>query len=135
MTSKHELTGSLLIVDDDHAHRCLIKRRLSQIADKYSIIETSGISEASALLFDKEKPCIPICVILDLNLKDGLGTKLLQRIRRQDYLKNTKVVILSTSSLETDKESCLLHGADYFIVKDEAMQNLDWLVSALDRNQ
>ncbi len=65
-----------LLVEDDGASRHALSRLLSHSG--YETSSAATIAEAETKL--KEQPR---CVILDLNLPDGVGTVLLERIRRQ----------------------------------------------------
>ncbi len=65
-----------LLVEDDGASRHALSRLLSHSGYKTS--SAASLAEAEAKLGEH-----PRCLILDLNLPDGLGTVLLERIRRQ----------------------------------------------------
>jgi len=56
-------------------------------------------------------------VLLDLRLPTVDGFKVLNEMKSHDHLKNMPVVILSTSSCDTDVQRAKAAGASAFVVK------------------
>ena len=53
-------------------------------------------------------------VLMDINMPRMNGRETLDRIKSSDTLKNTHVVMMSTSNSENDISFCHKHGADAF---------------------
>lgn len=60
---------------------------------------------------------MPGLILLDLNLADLSGWQVLNRIKQEPRLKSIPVIILSTSSLESDRRKAYELGAHSFISK------------------
>lgn len=73
------------------------------------------------------------CVILDINLPDGNGLRLLQYLRKQK--KNDGVVIISARNSLQDKISGLDLGADDYLTKPFHLSELNARVKALLRRK
>lgn len=56
-------------------------------------------------------------VLMDINMPRMNGRETLDRIKSSDTLKNTHVVMMSTSNSENDISFCHNHGADAFLTK------------------
>jgi len=61
---------------------------------------------------------------LDLNLPKIDGLSDLRRISNDDALRSIPVVVLSTSSRQTDKEKAFSLGARHYIVKPDNFEEL-----------
>lgn len=73
------------------------------------------------------------CIILDINLPDGNGLKLLQYLRRQK--KDDGVIIISARNSLDDKITGLESGADDYITKPFHLSELNARVKALIRRK
>jgi len=73
------------------------------------------------------------CIILDINLPDGSGLKLLQHLRHDK--KEEGVVIISARASLDDKISGLDHGADDYLTKPFHLSELNARVKALIRRK
>ena len=110
----------ILIVEDELAYSIIMHGQL--IANGYEVIE-AGDGEAGFELAKKEKPEL---ILLDLRMPKMDGMTLLSLIRKDEVLKNTKVIILTV--LEIDKET-LSHIIDtgltsYCVKSDTTLEAL-----------
>ncbi len=103
MKKKH-----ILIVEDDQALNLGIRMALSGEETECSACLT--VREAKAVLAKTEVDL----VVLDINLPDGNGLGLLQRIRAQS---DVPVILLTANDLETDVVAGLSMGADDYVTK------------------
>jgi two-component system, response regulator len=60
---------------------------------------------------------LPGLILLDLNMPILDGKETLKRIRKDTRLNSIPVVILTTSSLENEKENCIDFGANNYFTK------------------
>jgi DNA-binding NtrC family response regulator len=81
------MKAKIIIVDDEEALRMLVRSVLE--AQGYEVLEAANLQ--SVRQFFPDAP--PALVILDLNLPDGNGLKLLPEIQR--HWPSTKVLILT----------------------------------------
>jgi DNA-binding response OmpR family regulator len=106
----------ILLIDDNAAHRILIRRAIRKVLPEATIQELSSLQES--LRFLAENDIGPAkAMIVDMNLGDGKGTEVIKKLR--ELSNSPPVLLLSTSRLEEDRENALLVGADKYVVKEE----------------
>lgn len=99
----------ILVVEDEPEMLESIERALKQ---ENAVVETaSNLSDAldKALIYEYD------CILLDINLPDGSGLKLLQELKNQG--KSDGVLILSARNSLDDKLEGLNLGADDYLTK------------------
>ena len=116
--SQTAIKPSIFLVDDNDAHRTLIKRALTKAGFGLPVLEARSVSDARSLLFNLQKAPDVAIAVLDLNLGDGRGTDILRELRKSEHYAKVPVLILSTSSLISDKEESYSCGADLFLTKN-----------------
>lgn len=101
--------STLLLVDDSEELRHLVTEMLNR--EGFTYIDTvSCVKEANAYFLQKE----PDLLILDINLPDGDGFSLLQKIRT---ISDVPVLCLSARDEDNDRLLGLGLGADDYMVK------------------
>src|SRR5512143_1187519 len=101
----------VLLVDDNDAQRRINKSRL--VHDGFTVFEAGGGAEALGVL-SKTPPDI---AVLDLQMEDMDGFKVLAYIRGNDALKAMPVLILSSRGIQSEIDRAKSAGADGFLVK------------------
>lgn len=71
---------------------------------------------------------LPCLMFIDVNMPDTLGIEVLRWIRQQEYLRGMRLVMLSVSNREQDREVSREAGADHYVVKYPSATALDQLV-------
>lgn len=102
----------VLMIDDQEAHRILVRRALQKIGPQVEIAEAESLKQAREFLADGNTPSL---VIVDLNLTDGRSTILLEELQQSGL--NLPVLVVSTSALESDVEECYRKGASCYLTK------------------
>ncbi len=77
---------------------------------------------------DRQKFPLPCLILLDLKLPYVMGLDVLKWIRKQARLKTLPVIILTSSSVQTDIDEAYKLGANAFLVKPSNVHKLDELV-------
>jgi DNA-binding response OmpR family regulator len=108
----------VLIIDDNGAHRTLIRRALAKGGYSETVFEAESLAAAREKIFGEAAPALDI-ILLDLNLGDGRGSTLLPEIRSSQSYAQVPIIVLSTSGLESDRSECLALGASAYIIKSE----------------
>ncbi len=109
----------ILLVEDNKGDIGLITEffNYAKVITNLHIAEDG--EEAIRFLCDKDKflgSTLPDIIILDLNLPKKDGLEVLTEIKENDDLKNTPVIILTTSSAEKDIiEAYDLHANAYIV--------------------
>ena len=117
----------LLIVEDERELSGNIKKYLE--ADNYLCEQVFNYNDATEKLMLYQYDCI----LLDLNLPDGDGMKLLDEIKRKDI--RSGVIIISARDSLDDKIKGLKEGADDYLAKPFSLSELSIRVYALLRRQ
>lgn len=113
-------TKSILIIDDNEAHRHLIKRALKQVALPYKYLEAPSLKQGWQLLFEAQETLLDLALtIIDLDLGDGRGTKLIAELRTSSLYQDIPILVLSTSTLERDIHESYQAGANCYLTKTE----------------
>lgn len=74
---------------------------------------------------------LPDVIFLDLNMPGKNGFECLKLIRDISVLNSCKVVVLTTSNDERDKEKCLSLGANMFVTKPSEISELASLLQSI----
>ncbi|GAB4168132.1 MAG: response regulator [Geothermobacteraceae bacterium] len=117
------MARKILIAEDSATMRALIVSTLSAAGD-YDIIEAANGFEALRIL-PREKVDL---VITDINMPDINGLELVSFVKNNPNYRNTPLFIISTEGSEKDRNKGLALGADAYLVKPFAPEELQALV-------
>ncbi|MEO5684709.1 MAG: response regulator [Chitinophagaceae bacterium] len=125
--SNHKL---VYIVDDDPDDRQIILDAFMQnkYQGDYEFIESGN------QLLDKletNATDYPSLILLDLNMPGIKGLDALIEMRSKKQYRQIPVIVLTTSSLNSDRTSALAHGANCFIRKPDDFTELVSLTDAI----
>lgn len=115
-------TKKILLIDDDTDDQEFFLEAAHEVDSDIECSFASSCEEALDLL--KSKSFSPTHIFLDLNMPKLDGKKCLAEIKKIAHLKNTPVIIYSTSSLKRDIEETRALGAIHFLTKPSAFQEL-----------
>ena len=105
----------ILLVEDNEADAILLQEALKQ-ADVHHPVDvvTDGERALDFLATVEQQPAL---ILLDLNLPDMSGTDILARVKSDDHLKRTPVVVLTTTDDKLEIQRCYDLGANVYITK------------------
>ncbi|RJO59982.1 response regulator [candidate division WS5 bacterium] len=106
--------AKVLLVEDDIALREIYSARFA--AENFEIV-TADDGEQALSVAIKEKPDI---IILDIMMPKISGFDVLDILRQTPETKNTKVIIMSALSQESDIAKGKQLGADAYLVKSQS---------------
>ncbi|WP_298297134.1 response regulator [Hydrotalea sp.] len=115
----------LLLVEDNEGDVLLTKEALlsgkavnqiSVVRDGKAAIDYLTLEDAS------QNNTLPDLILLDINLPKKSGHQVLQFIKNTEYLKQIPVIMLTTSSSETDVELAYKNYVNCFITKPVDVQ-------------
>jgi len=113
----------ILITEDSSTMRALIGSTIVAIGD-YEIVEAANGFEALRIL---PREMVDM-VITDINMPDINGLELVSFIRNNVNYKGLPLIIISTEGSEKDRQKGLNLGADAYLVKPFAPEDLQNLV-------
>ena len=111
---------TIVAIEDDPGHARLIEKNIRRAGVANDIVAFSDGASAMAYLFgDADGPpgANPMLVLLDLNLPDIGGIDILARIKSDERLKRTPVVVLTTTDDKTEIQRCYDLGCNVYITK------------------
>mgnify|MGYP001078778061 CR=1 FL=1 len=115
---------TILVVDDEPPLRELVRVSLG---DGYQFDEAADIEAA----WEKAHERRPDLVVLDIMLPGGSGLDLLRRFREDDLLADVPVIVLSAWQTGEDEQAARAAGADAFMPKPFAVDELARVVDEL----
>ena len=117
--NEHRPVG-IVMIEDDEGHARLIEKNIRRAGIMNDIRHfTDGGTALDYLFTSPEGPALngPALVLLDLNLPDMSGTDILARIKSDDALKRTPVVVLTTTDDKVEIQRCYDLGCNVYITK------------------
>ncbi|NJC88835.1 MAG: response regulator [Desulfuromonas sp.] len=113
----------ILIAEDSPTMRSLIVSTIAAMGE-FETVEAANGFEALRIL-PREKVDL---IITDINMPDINGLELVSFIRNNESYRTTPLFIISTEGSERDREKGLALGANAYLVKPFAPQQLQELV-------
>lgn len=102
---------NILVVEDDQFYGTIFQKKLSLAG--YDVVLASDGAQGIA----KAKEKRPDLILLDLIMPVMDGFETLKELRKDDTLKDIKVIVLSNLGQEADVEAARQYGITDFIVK------------------
>ncbi|HSP10097.1 MAG TPA: response regulator [Candidatus Dormibacteraeota bacterium] len=105
------LLQTVVIADDEPTMRLLVHATID--SDEYTVLEAADGAQAWTMI-QKQKPSL---VLLDVQMPGLSGLEVLRLIKSDPEHWKTKVILLTSKAQETDIETGLLAGADFYLTK------------------
>jgi DNA-binding response OmpR family regulator len=132
-TSPSAAEGSprIIVVEDDGPCLQAVSDFLSHSG--FDVLRARSVSDARATLM--ETPCH--AMVLDLHLPDRPGTDLVRQVREHPdpHVSHIVIALLTASSMESDRETCLRAGADIFLTKPVRLRDIARLLHGYIRSR
>ncbi len=130
MTQKRQ--RKILLIEDDPADQKIIN---SALLEHNNLKEVQIISTAEDALKNLEQEYAssesPALILLDLKMPGMGGKELLNRIKKNEQLKQIPVIILTTSDSKNDIQECYKRQAAGYILKQTRLVDLKARLSTL----
>ncbi len=111
---------TVLLVEDDDAHAELTAVTLETHDPRHRTVRARDGAEALDILMRRgahHAAPRPDLVLLDLNLPRVSGLDVLEAVKADEHLREIPVVVLTTSSDDTDRARAYRHHANSYLVK------------------
>lgn len=117
--SQHVL---IVMVEDDEGHARLIEKNIRRAGVSNDILPFENGTKAVEFLFGADGTAQvnrgkAMLILLDLNLPDMSGVDILRRVKENEHLKRTPVVVLTTTDDEREIKRCYDLGANVYVTK------------------
>jgi CheY-like chemotaxis protein len=110
----------ILIIDDSPSDIELTKIALEATGREISIHSATDGKSALAML--RKGSWLPYLVLLDLKMQGMGGLEVLREMRVDHHLKDLPVIVVTSSSLESDRADLISAGADGYILKHMSLE-------------
>ena len=128
---------TILLVEDNEDDAFFLQRALrkAHVDNPLHVLgdgqNAKSYLEGSGIYADRTQFPVPLAVFLDLNLPRVSGLQLLKWIRGQSGFEQIRVIVLTSSYLDTDLERAYDLGADSFLVKTGSQEQLVAMVRSV----
>lgn len=127
------ISGILFLVDDDKDDRELFGEALSEVAPDITFQAAEDGRQALNKLRNRPGQLPPDIIFLDANLPTISGWECLEYFKQNEWLKDTPVIMYSTSSYQRDIDKAMALGALCFISKPVNYTDLKKIVEIVTR--
>jgi CheY-like chemotaxis protein len=102
---------TVVIADDEPSMRLLVHATIE--SDDYTVVEAGDGTQAWEMI-QQHKPSL---VLLDVQMPGKSGLEVLQLVKADPSLTSTRVILLTAKAQESDIETGLIAGADFYLTK------------------
>lgn len=119
---------TIVMIEDDDGHARLIEKNIRRAGVRNEILPFTDGTSAIAYLFGEDgsgkvHQGRALLVLLDLNLPDMTGVEILGRIKQNEHLKRSPVVVLTTTDDKVEIQRCYDLGANVYVTKPVNYEN------------
>ncbi|RVQ69099.1 response regulator [Croceicoccus ponticola] len=111
---------NIVMIEDDEGHARLIEKNIRRASISNDIRHfLDGTTALDYLFNDPAGPAHngPALILLDLNLPDMSGTSILEKVKSDDRLRSTPVVVLTTTDDKVEIQRCYDLGCNVYVTK------------------
>ena len=108
---------TIIMIEDDTGHARLIEKNIRRAGVTNEIKHFDHGSAAMEFLLGNKTHAAPMLILLDLNLPDMSGTDILEKIKADDKLHRSPVIVLTTTDDKVEIQRCYDLGCNVYITK------------------
>jgi CheY-like chemotaxis protein len=124
----------IVLIDDDPLVGELLRELLIQAKVPNLLVAFQTVADLKKFLSEASAAAarsparVPCLLFVDFNIPGSGGAEIVEWVRNQPNFRKMKVVVLSSSNAEIDREGATIAGADHYHVKYPSPENLASLV-------
>ncbi|MGU3495678.1 response regulator [Xanthobacteraceae bacterium A53D] len=127
---------TFIMIEDDPGHARLIEKNIRRAGVMNEIIDfNDGTSALAYLLGPDGSGAVSagraMLILLDLNLPDMTGVSILKKIKDNEHLRRSPVVVLTTTDDKVEIQRCYDLGANVYVTKPVNYENFSNAVRQL----
>ena len=116
------LPVTIIMIEDDEGHAKLIEKNIRRAGVNNDIVPFADGTSVVRYLFGSDGTGLvskgrALLILLDLNLPDMSGIDILRRVKENEHLKRTPVVVLTTTDDAAEIQRCYDLGCNVYITK------------------
>ncbi|MFD0986678.1 response regulator [Methyloligella solikamskensis] len=113
---------TIIMIEDDEGHGRLIEKNIRRAGVNNEILPFQNGSDAMNFMFGADGTGMTskgkaYLVLLDLNLPDMSGIDILKKIKENEHVKRSPVIVLTTTDDEVEIQRCYDLGCNVYITK------------------
>ncbi len=113
---------TIIMIEDDEGHARLIEKNIRRAGVANEIVPFTNGTDALTYLFGADGSGAvnsgrQLLVLLDLNLPDMTGVDILEKIKANEHIRRSPVVVLTTTDDQREIQRCYDLGANVYITK------------------
>lgn len=115
---------TIVMIEDDAGHARLIEKNVRRAGVCNDITHfTDGGSALDFLFQNAVRDNGPLLILLDLNLPDMSGVDILAKLKADEKLRRSPVIVLTTTDDQREIQRCYDLGANVYITKPVDYEN------------
>ena len=115
---------TIVMIEDDAGHAKLIEKNVRRAGVCNDITHFADGGSALDYLFQKNiRDNGPVLILLDLNLPDMSGVDILAKLKGDEKLRRSPVIVLTTTDDQREIQRCYDLGANVYITKPVDYEN------------
>jgi len=119
---------TIAMIEDDEGHARLIEKNLRRAGVHNELVRFADGASAITFLFGSDGSGLvnkgrALLILLDLNLPDMSGVDILKRLKENEHLRVSPVVVLTTTDDKSEIQRCYDLGCNVYITKPVNYEN------------
>ncbi len=119
---------TIIMIEDDEGHARLIEKNIRRAGVSNEIIPFNNGTDAIKFLLGPDGTGATnkgkaLLILLDLNLPDMTGIDILRRVKENEHLRRSPVVVLTTTDDAKEIQRCYDLGCNVYITKPVNYEN------------
>src|ERR1700685_85268 len=115
-------TVTIAMIEDDEGHARLIEKNLRRAGVHNEIVPLADGASAITFLLGSDGSGLvnqgrSLLILLDLNLPDMSGIDILKRLKENQHLRSSPVVVLTTTDDRSEIQRCYDLGCNVYVTK------------------